>query len=203
MPKTDPRVDAYVAEAPAFAQPILAHLRRLVHRACPTVEEAIKWKFPTFSRNGIVCSIAAFKEYCTFAFWKPSLMAEVLDGLENKSGEAMGQFGRIRFLSDLPDDPVIIRCVQHAVRLNDDGVQVPRARPQPTKEGPTPPDFAAALQKNSKASTTFKNFSPSHRREYLEWITEAKRPETRARRVEQAVAWLAEGKSRNWKYQNC
>jgi uncharacterized protein YdeI (YjbR/CyaY-like superfamily) len=194
MGKKDPRIDAYIAKSAPFARPILKHLRGLVHKACPGVEETVKWSAPHFDyRGGPLAGMAAFKAHCAFGFWKGSL---ILPG----SSDAMGQFGRIASLSDLPPDKVMIGYVRKAARLNEEGVKVPRPVKHPKKDIPMPPDLAAALKKNSKARATFDGFSPSHKREYLEWITEAKGAETRAKRLKTAIEWMAEGKPRNWKY---
>jgi uncharacterized protein YdeI (YjbR/CyaY-like superfamily) len=202
--KTDARIDAYVARSGEFARPILGHLRRLVHEACPDVEETMKWGFPHFLHaGGILCAMAAFKAHCTFGFWHQG-MKEVIgrDGVEGES--AMGSFGRMTSLADLPADGVMRRYLRQAVALNESGKPArPRPAAGPRPELPVPADLAAALKKNRRAAAAFEGFSPSHRREYIEWITEAKRLETRQRRVDTTVAWLMEGKPRNWKYQNC
>lgn len=199
MGKRDPRVDAYIAKSADFAKPILEHLRGVVHEGCPEVEEVIKWSVPTFNYKGMLCTMAAFKEHCAFGFWKSSL---VLDRPE-KSAEAAGQFGRITKLSDLPPRSVLVAYVKKAARLNDEGVKVPRETKAKTSKSDlkVPPDFAAALKKNKRAYSTFNAFSPSNKREYLTWVTEAKGAETRQRRLETAIAWMSEGKTRNWKYE--
>ena len=201
MGTRDPRIDSYIENSAAFAQPILTHIREIVHAACPDVEETMKWSFPHFMYKGMLCGMASFKQHCTFGFWKGSL---VLDEVKDK--EAMGQFGRLTNVKDLPGKRSMTGYIKTAIQLNDDGVRVVR-RPSPAKKKGTtaraPKDFADALDRNRKALDTFDAFSPSNRYEYIEWITEAKRDATRTRRIEQAVAMLAEGKSRNWKYQNC
>lgn len=203
MPQTDPRVDAYInKEAAPFAQPILRHLRALVHKACPDVEETIKWSFASFQYKGkILCGIAAFKAHCTFGFWHKD-MEKILGQDAAKSGEAMGLLGRITSLKDLPSDATMARYIKTAMELIDSGVA---ARPKPKAKAaiPVPADLALALKKNKAAAATWKKFPPSHRREYLEWITEAKREETREKRLLTTMEWLAEGKQRNWKYQDC
>jgi uncharacterized protein YdeI (YjbR/CyaY-like superfamily) len=197
MPSRDPRIDAYIEKSADFAKPILRHLRDVVHEACPDVEEKMKWSFPHFDYKGMMCSMASFKEHCTFGFWKPEL---VLGDAAKEGG--MGQFGRITSVKDLPAKKVLVGYVKKAKRLNDEGVKPKRAQKSKMKKRDidVPQDLVAALKKNAKARATFEAFSPSHRREYLEWITEAKREETRARRIAQAVEWMAEGKRRNWKY---
>jgi uncharacterized protein YdeI (YjbR/CyaY-like superfamily) len=195
--KTDPRVDAYIAKSAAFARPILVHLRRLIHAACPAVEETIKWGFPHFMYKGMLCSMASFKQHCAFGFWHKSMKAE-LSG--SKPAEAMGQLGRITAVSDLPKDAVVKRHIKQAMKLNDAGVKAPVVR-KPPKPVKVPADVMAALRGHKKALETFESLSPSHRREYLEWIAEAKREETRTKRMATMLEWLVEGKSRNWKYE--
>ena len=203
MPKKDPRVDAYIANSADFARPILKHLRKLVHAACPEAEETIKWRFPTFMYKGMLCGMAAFKEHCTFGAWKDALITRKLAD-ENKSNEAMGQLGRITSLSDLPPDRALLDYIKEAIRLNEEGIKVPRPKRSAAKKELVIPDyFSAALKKNRKALETFDNFSYSHKKEYVEWVTEAKRDETRDQRLQTTVAWLAQGRSRNWKYANC
>lgn len=199
MATKDPRIDAYIANAAEFAKPILKHLRKVVHAGCPDVVETLKWSMPHFDHKGVMCGMAAFKQHCAFGFWKADL---ILDRAQIAEKSGMGSFGTIRSLADLPGEKTLIGYVKKAAALNEAGVKAP-ARPQPKKRKPplpTPPDFTAALKKNAKARKTFENFSPSHRREYIEWVTEAKREETRKERLAKSVKWLAEGKARNWKY---
>jgi uncharacterized protein YdeI (YjbR/CyaY-like superfamily) len=193
MPTIDPRVDAYIAKSADFARPILTHLRALVHAGCPGVEETIKWRSPHFMFHGMLCSMAAFKQHCVFGFWNGEL------GLPAEM-TAMGQFGRIEALSDLPADSRLIALVRKAARLNASGVKRPPRLKHPKQPIAVPDDLARALAKNARARATFDGFAPSHRREYLEWITEARTDTTRSRRVESAIEWMAEGKPRNWKY---
>jgi uncharacterized protein YdeI (YjbR/CyaY-like superfamily) len=203
MPKKDPRIDAYIAKSAPFAKPILNRLRALVHKGCPEVEETIKWSFPNFSYKGMFCGMAAFKEHCSFGFWKGDLIKPE-DRRCSTDGDGMGQFGRITSLADLPKDQVLLGYIKEAKRLNDEGIKRPTApRQKVKKELVVPTYFVAALQKKKPALTAFENFSNSHKKEYVEWVTEAKTEETRNRRLETAVAWLAEGKPRNWKYMNC
>lgn len=199
MAARDPRVDAYIAKSADFARPILAHLREVVHAACPDAEETMKWSFPHFQYRGLLCSMAAFKEHCAFGFWKSSLVL----GEEGEDG-AMGQFGRITKLSDLPAKKVLSGYIKKAMELNEAGVKSPtRSKPKaPQPEPAVPDDLAAALKANPAARAAFDQFSPSHRREYIEWITEAKTSATRTRRIETAIQWMDEGKPRNWKYMN-
>ncbi|TCM21759.1 uncharacterized protein YdeI (YjbR/CyaY-like superfamily) [Novosphingobium sp. PhB165] len=191
----DPRVDEYIEKAADFARPILTHLRDLAHRALPEAEEAIKWGMPHFLVKGKnVAGMAAFKAHCTF----------VIHG-DGRQGDAMGQFGRIEVLGDLPPECELILKLQAAQeRVLDKGTALKRAAPRaPKAEIAVPDDFAAALAAVPAAQGHFDAFSPSQRREYLEWITEAKAEATRAKRMAQAVEWISEGKRRNWKYERC
>lgn len=200
MPKTDPRIDSYIEKSAEFAQPVLIHLRKLVHSACPDVTETVKWSMPSFEYKGILCGFAAFKEHCTFGFWKQSLM-ETDAFPKNKT--AMGSFGRITSLKDLPSDKVMMGLIHQAMELNEKGVKVPKKPPGAKKELVVPDDLNKALSKNKKAKAQFDRFSYSHKKEYVEWITEAKTEPTRLKRLATTIEWLAEGRSRNWKYEKC
>ena len=203
MPVKDKRVDAYIAKSADFARPILIELRAIVHEACPEIEEAIKWSCPHFMYNGrMLCAMAAFKQHCAFHFWHGNL---VVNAKDNKSEEAMGQFGRITSTKDLPPRRVLIGYIKKAMELNESGVKSPtRSKPRTEKKELVIPDyFSAAINKNKKALATFDSFPYSHKKEYVEWVTEAKTEETRLRRLQTTVEWLAEGKSRNWKYEKC
>lgn len=204
MKNTDPRIDDHIARAADFAKPILRHLRELVHNACPDVEETVKWSSPAFTYGGrIMCGMAAFKEHCTFGFWHQG-MKEILGEDGEKEATAMGSFGRIQSLADLPSDRKLTRYIRKAAELNQSEAPA-RARPVrgPARSVDVPDDLAAGLKKNKAAGATFEKMSLSHRREYVEWITEARREETREKRLDTTLEWLAEGKSRNWKYENC
>ena len=204
MAKKDPRVDACIAKAAPFARPILKHIRKLVHAGCPEVEETIKWRFPTFMYKGILCGVAAFKNHCALGFWKHELIFGKDGTGANGKGDSMGQCGRITSLSDLPKDAVLLGYIKEAVRLNDQGIKAP-SRAKPMKKAPliVPDYFMKELKKNRKALAVFEGFSYSHKKEYAEWITEAKTEDTRKRRIGTAIQWIAQGKSRNWKYMNC
>lgn len=194
----NPRFDAYIAGSAEFARPILTHIRAVVHEACPDVEEEMKWSTPHFTYRGMLCAMAAFKAHCAFGFWKGSL---VLGGKGAGADEAAGQFGRVTKLSDLPSRTTLKRYIRKAMELNEQGVAVKRAPARAKPPLKVPKDLAAALGKSARARKTFDGFPPSHQREYVEWITEAKAEETRKRRLDTAIEWMAEGKSRNWKYQ--
>ena len=199
MGKKDPRIDAYIAKSADFAKPVLRHLRKVVHAGCPEVEETLKWGMPAFVYKGILCGMAAFKGHCTFGFWKETLLKKKYGPLPKVDARAMGQFGRITGIADLPSERTLLRFVKDAAALNDAGVKSP-VRSKAKKSLAVPAYFMAALRKNKKALATFEGFSPSNKREYVEWVTEAKGEDTRARRLETAVAWMAQGKVRNWKY---
>ena len=201
MPTKDPRVDLYISNAADFAKPILIHLRELIHTACPDVQETIKWSFASFDYKGPMCSMASFKQHCAFGFWKASLMKDKSLVSNAESESAMGHYGKITSLKDLPSDKNIIAHIKEAMMLNEKGIKLPPKKITAAKKEVVVPDyFLKQLQKNKKAFTTFNNFSPSHKREYVEWITEAKTDETKKRRMKSAIEWMSEGKSRNWKY---
>lgn len=193
MAKKDPHVDAYIKKAQPFARPILTHLRKIVHKACPAVEETIKWRMPFFDYKGPICMMASFKAHASFGFWK----GELLFGKENEA--AMGNFGRLTSMKDLPGDKKLIAYIKKAVELNERGVQKKRA-PREKQKVTVPSDLKAALAKNAKARKTFENFSYSHKKEYVQWITDAKREETRKKRLKTAIQWLAQGKPQHWRY---
>jgi uncharacterized protein YdeI (YjbR/CyaY-like superfamily) len=197
MPR-DMRVDTYIAGRAEFARPILTWLRERVHFACPEAEETIKWSRPFFEYKGKpLAGMAAFKEHASFGFWNG-------EGLvEGKESEAMGQYGRIVTLDDLPDAAALEAKVREAATRIDDGALPKRAAKAPKPEAEVPPELAEALAGDPAAAVTFEGFPPGCRREYCEWIAEAKRPDTKAKRVAEAVAWLREGKRRNWKYETC
>jgi uncharacterized protein YdeI (YjbR/CyaY-like superfamily) len=197
MAKKDPRIDAYIDAAAPFAKPILRHLRKVVHAGCPEVQETIKWSMPHFDYNGIMCGMAAFKQHCAFGFWKWKLIMPN----EAASKDAMGHFGCIKTLTDLPNEKTLLAYVRKAAELNDSGAKVP-GRDKPKERPPLklPPYFLTALDRNTKARKTFDNLSPSGKREYVEWIVGAKRDETRQRRLKKALEWLGDGKPHNWQY---
>jgi len=201
MPTLDPRIDAYIVKSAEFAQPILEHLRAVVHAACPDVEETMKWSFPHFQYNGMLCSMASFKAHCAFGFWKGELLVAEADA---KTQEAMGQFGRITAIKDLPSKKTLESYIKKAMKLNDDGVKAPaRVKPAAPRELVVPEYLTAALAQQQPALDHFNAFSTSKKRDYVEWMEEAKTEATRLRRLEQAVEWIAEGKARNWKYEKC
>jgi uncharacterized protein YdeI (YjbR/CyaY-like superfamily) len=198
MGTRDPRVDAYIDRAAPFARPILSHLRDVVHATVPEVQEDIKWGMPAFMYKGMFCGVASFKEHAAFNFWKHSL---IVGG--ERPEDAMGSFGRLTRLADLPPDDVLAGYLREAKRLNDDGVRAPKREkpPEAKKELDVPDDLVAALETNPAAQEHFHNFSPSKRKDYVEWITEAKSDATRRKRLDTAIEWIAQGKGRNWKYE--
>ncbi|HEX5055978.1 MAG TPA: YdeI/OmpD-associated family protein [Gammaproteobacteria bacterium] len=192
MAKKDPRLDTYIAKAAPFARPVLKHLRKRVHAACPQVEETLKWGAPSFLyRSRILCGMAAFKAHCAFFFWHKEL--------RKKSRPGMGQLGRITALTDLPSDTAVTELIKRAMRLNEQPKAV-AGKLKVEKELTVPACFMSALRKNRKALATFRNFSYSRRKEYVEWIAGAKTDATRDKRLATAVEWLAQGRVRNWKY---
>ena len=208
-PNLEPKIDLYIAKAKPFAQPILIHIRELIHKACPNVVETIKWSRPFFEYKGVILgNMSAFNEHCSFGFWGEEIGAVLREANVIQNG-GMGSLGRITSLQDLPSNKELLAFLKQATAFIDTGnytspitarnkvVKAPKSTPE------APPEFSNALKANKKASAVFAAFSPSCKREYTEWITEAKRPETRDKRITQAIEWIAEGKQRNWKYQNC
>ena len=202
MPKTDPRVDAYIDKARDFAKPVLNHIRELVHQACPDVEETMKWSFPHFDYKGqMMCSMASFKEHCAFGFWKQSLLEDAAFPSEKS---AMGSFGRITSLKDLPNAKTMKKLIHDAMKLNDEGKKVQRAPVSKDKKEVVVPDvLQKALSKSKAAAATFNNFPYSKKKDYVDWINDAKTDATRDKRLATTIEWLAEGKARNWKYEKC
>jgi uncharacterized protein YdeI (YjbR/CyaY-like superfamily) len=206
-PNHNPKVDAYIEKARQFAQPILARLRKAIHAGCPQIEETIKWSMPFFEYHGVIlCNMSAFKEHCRFGFWGLEISAVLRkEGVVREGGAST--LGRITSVATLPPEKKIIAWVKQATALIESGQERSpiAARPRTVKPAgaalKTPPDFNRVLSKNKKAAAVFTAFSPSCRREYIEWIVDAKRAETREQRIATAVDWIANGKQRNWKYQ--
>lgn len=201
MGNKEPKIDLYISKAADFAKPILSHLRDLVHNACPDVEEKIKWGFPHFDYKGMMCSMAAFNQHCAFTFWKAALMKDKTLIANAESESAMGHFGKITSKKDLPADKKIIGYIKEAMILNEKEIKLPQKKVTATKIEIAVPDyFLKQLRSNKKALTTFENFSASNKREYVDWVIEAKTDETKNRRMKTAIEWMSEGKPRNWKY---
>ena len=205
MGKKEKLIDAYIAKAADFAKPILLHIRELVHKACPDVEEKMKWSMPFFDYKGeMLCHMASFKQHAVMGFWKAALIKDAVLVENAKKETAMGHLGRITSLKDMPSDKKITAWIKEAMILTDKGIKLP-AKVKPTqkekKELTVPDYFTKALAKNKKAKLVFENFAYSHKKEYLQWITEAKTEETRNKRMTAALELIAEGKGRNWKYE--
>lgn len=201
MGQRSKQVDLYILKSKPFAIPILEHLRDMIHDCSDEIEEAMKWSFPHFLYKGNLCHMASFKEHCAFGFWKGTIMKDP-KGILNPLGKtAMGHLGRISDVRDLPSGPVLKTYIKQAMLLNDKGIELPKKPAITTNELVVPKEFAKALKQDKKADEVFKKFSPSHKKEYIEWINEAKREETRLRRIETAIEWISEGKGKNWKYE--
>jgi uncharacterized protein YdeI (YjbR/CyaY-like superfamily) len=203
MATKEKKIDAYIAKSADFAKPILNHIRELVHKTCPDVEEKIKWGMPFFDyKDEILCHMASFKQHAVMSFWKAALMKDPILVENAKAETAMGHLGRITSLKDMPSDKKITGWIKEAMLLNDKGIKLPaKAKPAEKKELVVPDYFLKALVKNKKAKQVFGNFAPSHKKEYLAWITEAKTEDTRHKRMATALEWIAEGKGRNWRYE--
>jgi uncharacterized protein YdeI (YjbR/CyaY-like superfamily) len=192
VPKKNPRVDAYVARSANFAKPILNRIRKLVHAACPDVQETIKWNLPFYEYKGILLATPACKRHCALIFWKGRLFLDK---------DQKATLRRLTNLSELPGDKILTGYIRKAVELNEAGIKAPRPKPKAKKAVVVPDYFLAALKQNKRVLAVFENFRPSHKREYVEWIAEAKREETRTRRIQAALKLMTQGKSRNWKYE--
>ncbi|EHQ26041.1 YdeI/OmpD-associated family protein [Mucilaginibacter paludis] len=208
MEQFDPRIDEYIAKSAAFAQPILTHLRELVHQTHPQIQETIKWSMPFFDYKGTVCQMAAFKQHCAFGFWKASALSDPHQMMNKGEEASAGNFGRLNSLTDLPPDEILIAYIREAVGLNESGVKAGmRAKYKPAKqviekkEIPVPEEFLNLLDASPAADENFAKFSLAKQKEYLEWFGEAKTEATRSKRIQTALEWIAEGKSRHWKYQ--
>jgi uncharacterized protein YdeI (YjbR/CyaY-like superfamily) len=202
MEQYDSRVDAYIAKAAPFSKPILEYIRQLVHETSPLITETIKWGFPFFEYKGVLCNMAAFKHHCSLGFWKVALLNDAGSVLKRGDGTA-GSFGPITAITDLPSKDILVDFIHQAMALNENEVKVPAKKAPAEKKATleTPDYFLDFLAEHPKAKQTFESFSPSHKREYVEWIVDAKTDATRIKRMETAVELMSEGKSKNWKYQ--
>jgi hypothetical protein len=198
MGTRDPRIDAYIEKSAEFAQPILTHLREVVHAGCPDVVETMKWSMPFFDYHGPLGNMAAHKQHCSFGFWRGAALAL---GGKGEDAEGMGHFGKITSIKDLPPKKELIGYVRKAAELNASGKKKPAAKKPPKPPVETPPELTDALRRHKRAAAEWEKFSPSVRREYAEWIGGAKREETREQRLATAIEWIAEGKKRNWQYE--
>ena len=203
MKNTDPRIDQYILKSREFAIPILEYLRKLVHKVCPGCEETMKWSFPHFNYDGeILCSMASFKKHCAFGFWKEKLMTKSQNLLTDKGKTAMGDFGKILSLKDLPSAKILTMCIKEAMELNETGIKLPKTvKKIDPKDIVIPPGFQKALNKNAKAKKAFEAFSNSHKSEYIEYINEVKREETKLKQITKSIEKLSEAKSHNYKYE--
>lgn len=197
---TDPRIDAYIEKAQPFAKPILTHLRKLVHKASPYVTETIKWGAPFFEYKGLIGGMAAFKQHCAFNFMKRQLMKDV-EIFDSNNRDAKGHLGKITSLEDLPDDDVMISYLKEAIQLNEDEKKPDKKTTAAKQEMSIPDEIKTALQQNKKASDFFAGLPPSHKKEYIVWITGAKTEATRSKRFSTMMEWLAEGRRRDWQSQ--
>jgi uncharacterized protein YdeI (YjbR/CyaY-like superfamily) len=203
MGKRSVHIDNYIFNSAEFAKPILEHLRELIHKACPGVEETIKWSVPSFEYKGPFVGMASFKQHCALGFWKAKLLKDpngYLSPRANEGGSAFGHFGKIKSLKDLPPNKVILDFIKQAKKLNDEGVKLPPRAKKADKPLIVPTYFSKALQSNKQALAVFKAFSTSQKREYVDWVTEAKTEATREKRMKTTLEWVAQGKIRNWKY---
>ena len=200
MGKKDSRVDEYIDKAQPFAKPILKHLRKVIHSSSPEIEETIKWGSPHFGFKGMVCFMAGFKAHCTFGFWKGALLKDTKNVMKELGEGAMGHFGKITNVKDLPNNKIMFDLIKQAIKLNEEGVKLP-SKPKPRKEQISVPTYLKqALGKNIKANEVWKKFSYTNQKDYVEWLTEAKNETTRNKRLATAMEWIADGKGRNWKY---
>jgi uncharacterized protein YdeI (YjbR/CyaY-like superfamily) len=200
MEQYDSRVDAYIDKSADFAKPILTYMRDVVHEASPLLTETIKWSCPFFEHNGLVCQIAAFKKHCAFGFWKEALLTDSYQVLKLGDTKA-GSLGPILTIADLPAKEILINLIRQAIALNEAGEKaVAKSVLAPKTELVVPEYLVENLSSNKAANETFNNFSNSQKKEYVDWILDAKTDATRQKRMQTAVEWLSEGKTRNWKY---
>lgn len=198
--KAKPTFDEYISGCAEFAQPILLHLRKLIHQNCPGIEEKIKWNFPCFVYKGTnLVYMAGFKQHATFGFWLADHMSDSRKVFIKEEKSGMGNFGKLTSLSDLPSDEIIAEYLYEAMQLHDQGVKHTVRKSTPTKKFAIHPAFQEALSKNNLLKQ-FETFSPSNQNDYAEWISDAKTETTQNKRMIQALEWISEGKPRNWKY---
>ena len=202
MEQFDSRIDVYINKSAPFAQPILEYIREVVHEASPLLQETMKWSMPFFDYKGTVCMMAAFKQHCAFGFWKASRLNDPHHLLHSGEEAAAGSFGRICSIADLPPKEAMIDFIMQAIELNEKGIKTVKVKPPVDKAALVVPDyFVEALSENGEAGVTFSSFSYSQKKDYVEWLTEAKSEATRQKRLETALEWISEGKTRNWKYE--
>jgi len=202
MGKKIKEIDAFIQKSAEFAQPILIHLRKLIHDNCPDIVEKIKWGMPHFEYKAeTLCYMSAFKKHCVFGFYKASLMKNPILMQQAQAETAMGNLGRITSLKDLPSDNKMKTWIREAMSLTDKGIKLPPRKKTDASGIEVPEDFQKLLQKNKTAKANFTKMPPSHKKEYIGWITEAKTTPTREKRILTSLEWLSENKSRNWKYE--
>jgi uncharacterized protein YdeI (YjbR/CyaY-like superfamily) len=201
MEQYDSRIDAYIDKSAEFAKPVLEYIRQVVHEASPLISETVKWGMPFFDYKGPVCNMAAFKQHCAFGFWRSSLIKDQYGILNSADEPAMGSFGRLTSIADLPSKEILIDYIQQGVALNEKGIKPPPKKAPAVKAELVIPDyFTAYLAPHLRAREVFDGFSYSNKKDYVEWVTEAKTDATRQKRLETSVEWLTEGKTRMWKY---
>jgi uncharacterized protein YdeI (YjbR/CyaY-like superfamily) len=196
-----PAIDEYINKSEEFARPILLHLRKIIHLACPDVEETIKWSFPNFEYKGqILCSMASFKKHCSFGFWLGAEMEDPENILNKVGNTNMGNFGKIINHNSLPDDNIIIKYIHEAMKLSESGTKKKTSKIKDKKSLEIPVYIIEFIEKYPKAKVVFNNFSNSCKKEYVQWIEEAKQVSTKLKRLEKAVSMMEEGKEFNWQY---
>jgi uncharacterized protein YdeI (YjbR/CyaY-like superfamily) len=200
-PKHNPKVDAYAEKIEDFAKPVLAHLRALIHATCPEVIEEVKWGNPHFDYKGdMMCIFAAYKKHCSFTFYKDALMGDARLRANDGVPAAQRFMGKLTDLADLPPDRELKSWIKESMKLNEQGIKLPARETKAPKEAGMPAAFAEKLQASPKIMAIFEGKSASFQKEYKVWIGEAKTDATRDKRIEEAMAWIAEGKGRFWKY---
>lgn len=203
MKKPSKVVDQYIEKSPEFAQPILEKIRKAAHKACPDLDEAMKWSVPHFEMDGLLASMCSFKAHARLSFWKGMQLSDPENLLEGHGNTGMSGM-KLKSVKDLPTQKVLVAYFKEAAALNaklsQEATSSPKKKAAKVKVPTMPSDLTSALKNNKQAKLTFDDFSPTHQKEYIEWITEAKREATREKRLAQAIEWMAEGKPRNWKY---
>jgi len=202
LPSSEPEVDAYAEGVEAFAKPILAHLRGLIRATCPEVVETLKWGIPHFDYRGeMMCIFAAYRSHCAFSFWKSALMSDPRLKASIDLPASKRFMGKLRSLADLPVDAELTAWIREAMLLNEQGAKVaPRKTSAAPKIVVAPPAFVERLAASPSVKAMFESKSASFQKEYNVWIAEAKTEATRDKRINEALAWIAEGKGRFWKY---
>src|SRR5438270_1264994 len=180
-------VNDSLANAPEGTRPILVRLRRIFRQASPKLEEAIKWGVPCYLFKGPVGGFAAYKQHVSWGLWKSRALNDP-EGLLGRGVSVMA--GKITKVSEIPPAAKIIALIEQVIALNEAGIKSPKP-PEPE----LPADFAAAMKKAGKAARHYAAFTPARKWQYVNWVTQAKRAETRAKRIEIAVERIGEGKT--------